>query len=50
MKFLSDSAAADHFAAFENERLEAAFSEIERGDKSIVPTADQDHALSERHD
>src|SRR6266478_705094 len=32
MKFLSDGAAADYFAALEKERLEPALREIERGD------------------
>src|SRR5580704_2607518 len=33
MEFFRDSAAANHLAAFENKRLEAAFGEIERGDE-----------------
>jgi hypothetical protein len=49
MKFLGDGAAADHFAAFEDERLEAAFSEIKSGDESVVPAADENYALSEGH-
>lgn len=50
MKFLGDGAAADHFAAFENERLKAAFCEIERGDESVMAAADEGYALSDGHD
>jgi len=46
MKFLGDGAAADHFAAFEDERFEAAFGEIKSGDESVVPTPDENNALS----
>ncbi len=49
MKFLSDGAAADHFAAFEDQGLEAALGEIESGNESVVTAADKSHALSERH-
>ena len=49
MKFLGDRAAADHFAAFENERLEAAFGEIKRGDECVVAAADDNYALSDGH-
>ena len=42
MKFLGDGAAANDFAAFENERLEAAFREIERGDECVVTAADDE--------
>ncbi len=41
MKFLGDRAAADHFAAFENQRLEAALRQIKRGDESVVTAADE---------
>jgi hypothetical protein len=50
MKFLGDGAAADHFTAFKNERLETAFCEIERGDEGIVAAADESYALSDGHD
>ncbi len=33
MKFLGDGATADHFAAFEDERFEAALGEVESGDE-----------------
>ena len=49
MKFLGDGAAADHFAAFENERLESALGEIKRGDECIVAAADENYALSDGH-
>jgi hypothetical protein len=50
MKFLGDGAATNHFAAFENERLETALGEIERGDESVVAAADESYALSDGHD
>jgi hypothetical protein len=49
MKFLGDGAAADHFAAFEDEGLEATLGEIKSGDKSVVTPADKNHALSDGH-
>src|SRR6266403_2794117 len=49
MEFLSDGAAADEFAALENERLEAALGEIESGDERVVTTANENYALSDRH-
>src|SRR5216684_1102173 len=49
MKFLGDGAAADHFAAFEDKRLEAALGEIKSSDKGVVAAADESHALSKRH-
>src|SRR5260370_27875381 len=49
MKFLGDGAAADHFAAFEDDRLEAALAEIESGDQSVDTAADDNDALSEGH-
>jgi hypothetical protein len=49
MKFLGDGAAADHFAAFEDERFEAALGEIESGDESVVTAADKNYALAEGH-
>src|SRR5260370_33634947 len=49
MKFLGDGAAADHFAAFEDEGLEATFGEIESSDKGVVAATNENHALSKRH-
>src|SRR5260370_22342635 len=49
MKFLGDGAAADHFAALEDERFEAAPGKIKRGDESVVPPADKNYTLSEGH-
>src|SRR6266849_2931780 len=49
IKFLGDGAAADHFPAFEDERLEAALGEIKSGDESVVSTSDENYALSEGH-
>jgi len=49
MKFLGDGATADHFAAFEDEGLEATLGEIKSGDKSVVTAADKNHALSDGH-
>ncbi len=46
MKFLSDGAAANHFAAFEDQRLKAARGEIKRGDECVVAAADENYALS----
>src|SRR5260370_33217555 len=49
MKFLGDGAAADKFAALEDERLEAAFGEVEGGDERIVAAAEEHYALSDGH-
>ena len=49
MKFLSDRAATDDFAALENEGLESAFSEIKRGDECVVAATDEHDVLSDRH-
>ena len=49
MKFFGDGAAADHFAAFEDERFEAAFGEIKSGDQSIVTATFENYALSKWH-
>jgi len=49
MKFLGDGATADHFAAFKDEWLEAALGKIESSDENIVPAANENHALSDRH-
>ncbi len=49
MKFLGDGAAADEFAAFEDQRLEATFGEVEGGDEGVVTAADEDYALSDGH-
>src|SRR5271165_6631523 len=46
MKFLRNRAAADHRPAFQHERLESSFGEIEGGDQPVVPcTEDGDVAL-----
>ena len=50
MKFLGDRATTNHFTAFENDRLETALCEIERGNKSVVAAADDSYALSDGHD
>jgi hypothetical protein len=50
MKFFGDGAAADHFAAFENQRFESALCEIERGDESVVAAADESYTLTDGHD
>ena len=42
MKFIGDGCAADLGAAFEDERLESRFGEVERGDQAIVAAADDD--------
>ena len=49
MKFFGDGAAADHFAAFENQGLESALGEIKRGDECVVTAADENYALSDGH-
>jgi hypothetical protein len=49
MKLFGDGAAADHFAAFEDQRFEAASGEIKSGDESVVAAADENYALSKRH-
>src|SRR5690349_20195651 len=49
IKFLGDSAAADHFAAFEDEGLEAALGKVKSGDESVVAAADKNYTLSEGH-
>src|SRR5579859_2556331 len=50
MKFFGDGAAADHFAALQNDRLKAALGQIKRGDESVVAAADESYALSDGHD
>ena len=50
MKFFGNGAAADHFAAFENDRFETALCEVERGDECVVAAADDSYALSDGHD
>ena len=42
MKFVGDSSAADLGAAFEDERLESGFGEVEGGDQAVVAAADDD--------
>jgi hypothetical protein len=49
IEFLSDGATTNEFAAFENERLEAALGQIKCGDECVVPAADENYALSEGH-
>ena len=49
MKFFRDGPAANHFAALEHQRLEAAFGEIKSGDERVVPAANENHALSDGH-
>src|SRR5258706_1328109 len=49
MEFFGDGAAADEFAALENEGLEAAFGEVEGGDERVVTAADDYYALSDGH-
>jgi hypothetical protein len=49
MKFLGDSAAANHFAALQDQRLEAAFGEIKSGDECVVSATDENYALSQGH-
>jgi len=50
MKFFGDGAAANHFAALQNQRLKAALREVKRGDESVVAAADESYALSDGHD
>ena len=50
MKFFRDGAAAHHFTAFENQRLEAALGQIESGDERVVASADKHDPLSQWHD
>src|SRR5260370_26500402 len=49
MKFFGDRAAADKFAALEDQRPEAALGEVEGSDERIVTTADEDYTLSDGH-
>src|ERR1700730_13884812 len=49
MKLLGDGPATDHFAAFEDQRLEATLGEIKGGDESVVPAANKNYALSDGH-
>ncbi len=42
MEFIGDGSAADLQSAFENERLESGFGEVERGDQPVVAAADHD--------
>ena len=49
IKLLGDGAAANHFAALEDQGLEPAFGQIECGDQRIVAAAYQNYPLSERH-
>jgi hypothetical protein len=49
VKLFCYRAAADHFAALENQRLEAALREIERGNKRVVTAANKEYTLSKGH-
>src|SRR5580704_4189334 len=49
MKFLSDGRTADDVAAFENQRLQSFFREVERGDEGVVPTAENYDIARSRH-
>src|SRR6266849_3454850 len=49
MEFFGDGAAADKFAALEDQRPEATFGEVEGGDERIVTTADEDYTLTDGH-
>jgi hypothetical protein len=49
MEFFGDGAAADEFAALENERLEATFRQVKGGDERVVTATDEDYTLSEGH-
>src|ERR1039458_3725696 len=42
MKFIGDGSAADLRPALEDEWLESRFGEVERGDQSVVASADDD--------
>ena len=42
MKFFSDRGAANLRAAFEHERLESRFGQVESGDQAVVPATDDD--------
>jgi hypothetical protein len=47
MKLLRDGRAADHLAAFEDNGPQARPRQIARGDKSVVPAADDDNFVSQ---
>src|SRR6516225_2874335 len=49
MELLGHRAAAYHLPAFQHQRLESALGQIKCRDQSVVPAADNDHFLSERH-
>src|SRR5207248_10494235 len=49
IKLLGNGAAANHFAALEDQGLEPAFGQIKCGDQRIVAAAYQNYPLSERH-
>ena len=49
MKLFRDSAAADNFAPFQNQRLESTLGQIKRRDERIVTAADECYALSYGH-
>ncbi len=49
MELFGDRGAADHFAAFKDERLESALGQIKRGDQGIVAAANDHDILSHGH-
>jgi hypothetical protein len=49
MKLFGDGGSADNGAAFEDERLVAFFREIESGDESVVPAAENDDVALRGH-
>ena len=49
MKFFRHRTAANHFAAFENNRFKAALRQIKRGNQRVVTTANEHYLLSDRH-
>jgi hypothetical protein len=48
-KLLCNSHAADHWTCFQYYRLQSGAREIKRGDKPIMPTADDDHVTIRAH-
>ncbi len=49
MKFFGDGCAAHLGAAFEHQRFESGFGEIEGGDQTVVSAADDDDIASLSH-
>ena len=48
MKFFGDGGPADLGAAFEHQRFESGFGEIEGGDQAVVSAADDDNVARVR--